>query len=134
MRRFVLRSKIHRVTVTHADMNYEGSITIDAKLLEAADILPFQAVHVWNITCGTRFETYAVKGEPGSGVVCINGAAARLVQPGDLVIVASFVEMDDEEALSNLPKILLVDANNRILQKDAYQVAAAYVGPAAAVR
>src|SRR5437660_3053446 len=97
-RRFMLKSKIHRLTVTHADVDYEGSITLDAALLEAADIVPFEEVHVWNVTRGTRLRTYAMSGEPSSGVVCINGAAARLAQPGDLVIVATFTDMDDAAA------------------------------------
>src|SRR5438270_13452220 len=87
VRRTMLKSKIHRATVTHADVDYEGSVTLDAHLLEAADILPYEEVHVWNVTRGTRLRTYAMVGEPGSGIVCINGAAARLAHPGDLVII-----------------------------------------------
>src|SRR5947209_15119169 len=93
-RRFMLKSKIHRATVTHADVDYEGSVTLDPRLLEAADILPYEKVHVWNVTRGTRLETYAIPGEAGSGVVCINGAAAHLARPGDLVIIATFVDLD----------------------------------------
>jgi aspartate 1-decarboxylase len=114
MSRFMLKSKIHRATVTHADVDYEGSLTLDAKLLDAADILPNEEVHVWNVTRGTRLRTYAISGEPGSGVVCINGAAAHLVQHGDLVIVATFTLLDDAAARKHQPKIILVDAHNHI--------------------
>jgi aspartate 1-decarboxylase len=114
MRRSMLKSKIHRATVTHADVNYEGSLTLDADLVDAADILPFEEVHVWNVTRGTRLRTYAIVGERGSGVVCVNGAAAHLAQPGDLIIVATFAGMEDEGARRHRPRILHVDANNRI--------------------
>src|SRR5262249_9739016 len=97
-RRSMLKSKVHRATVTDADLDYEGSLPLDALLLEAADILPYEEVHVWNVTRGTRLRTYAMRGEPGSGVVCVNGAAAHLAGPGDLVIVATFTQMDDEAA------------------------------------
>jgi aspartate 1-decarboxylase len=109
----MLKSKIHRATVTHADVNYEGSLTLDADLLEAADILPFEEVHLWNVTRGTRLRTYAMVGERGSGVVCVNGAAAHLAQPGDLVIVATFAEMNDTAAKSHRPRVVLVDGRNR---------------------
>ncbi len=114
MRRSMLKSKIHRATVTQADINYEGSVTLDAGLLEAADILPFEEVHVWNVTRGTRLRTYAMVGERGSGVVCINGAAAHLAQPGDLVIIATFAEMEDAEARYHRPRVLFVDSRNRL--------------------
>src|SRR5919198_2959903 len=104
MERKMLKSKIHRATVTGADLHYEGSITIDRDLMEASDIIPYEAVAIWNVTNGNRFETYAIEGEPGSGVICINGAAARLVGPKDLVIIASFVNMSNEEALAHEPK------------------------------
>jgi aspartate 1-decarboxylase len=113
-RRSMLKSKIHRATVTHADVDYEGSVTLDAHLLEAADILPYEEVHVWNVTRGTRLRTYAMVGEPGSGIVCINGAAAHLAQPGDLVIIATFTQLDDAAARCFKPKVILVDENNRI--------------------
>ena len=93
--REMFRSKIHRATVTHANLAYEGSVTIDDDLLKAADILEFEKVHVWNVTRGTRLVTYAMRGEPGSGVICINGAAAHLVSPGDLVIIATFAQFSD---------------------------------------
>jgi aspartate 1-decarboxylase len=114
MMRFMFKSKIHRATVTATDKDYEGSITVDASLLEAADILPYEQVHVWNITRGTRILTYALAGEPASGVVCVNGAGAHLVDPGDLVIIATFTELDDAAAKSHRPKIVLVDEKNRV--------------------
>lgn len=114
MRRSMLKSKLHRLTVTQSDLHYDGSITLDANLLTAADILPFEAVHVWNVMRGSRFQTYAMKGEAGSGVVCINGAAAHITEPGDLIIVATFSDMDDDAARSHQPKIILVDKKNRI--------------------
>ena len=114
MRRRMFLSKIHRAVVTHADLNYEGSCTIDVDLMEAADILPNQELHIWNITQGTRLVTYALPGPSGSGVICINGAAAHLNSPGDLVILATFGEMDSEEARAFEPKIVMVDQNNRI--------------------
>jgi aspartate 1-decarboxylase len=112
--RHMLRAKLHRATVTHADVDYEGSVTIDADLLDAADILEHEAVHVWNVTRGTRLMTYALPAPRGSRVVCINGAAAHLVKPKDLVIIASFGEMSDEEAKQFTPKVLLLDSENRI--------------------
>jgi aspartate 1-decarboxylase len=112
MTRKMLKSKIHRATVTGADLNYEGSISIDKNLMDAADILPHEAVDIWNVSAGTRFQTYAVEAPPHSGIVCINGAAARLVSRGDLVIIASWVEMDAEAARQVEPKLLFVDENN----------------------
>jgi len=122
MRRVMFKSKIHRATVTQADLDYEGSLTLDRNLLEAADILPGEQVHVWNVTRGTRLQTYAITGEAGSGVVCINGAAAHLVGPGDLVIIATFTDLDDAEARKHRPKVVLVDSKNRIVQPDAVEV------------
>jgi aspartate 1-decarboxylase len=107
-------SKIHRAVVTHADLHYEGSCTIDVDLMDAADILPNQELHIWNITQGTRIVTYALPGPRGSGVICINGAAAHHNSPGDLVILATFGEMDGEEARTFEPKIVMVDKDNRI--------------------
>jgi aspartate 1-decarboxylase len=115
MDRKMLKSKIHRATVTGADLHYEGSITIDKDLMEAADIIPYEAVCIWDVDNGSRFETYAIEGERGSGVICINGAAARMVAPRDLVIIASFVSMANEEALRHEPKLVFVDDKNRIL-------------------
>src|SRR5512135_3702161 len=115
MERKMLKSKIHRAVVTGADLHYEGSVTIDKDLMEAADIIPYEAVSIWNVTNGNRFETYAIEGERGSGVICINGAAARMVAPKDLVIIASFVNLDDAEARSYEPKLVFVDEKNRML-------------------
>ena len=122
-RRSMLKSKLHRATVTHADVDYEGSLTLDARLLEAADILPFEEVHVWNVTRGTRLRTYAMVAEAGSGVVCVNGAAAHLAQPGDLVIVATFTQLEEGAARTHRPRIILVGPDNRIRNADAEEVA-----------
>ena len=110
----MLRAKIHRATVTDADLNYEGSVTIDEDLLCASGILEFEAVHVWNVTRGTRFVTYAMRGEPKSGVICVNGAAAHLVEKGDLVIIAAYQQMPMEEARAHRPRVVLVDEKNRV--------------------
>src|SRR4051794_22888273 len=107
--RSMFKSKIHRATVTHADRDYEGSVTIDLDLLEAADILPNEEVHIWNVTRGTRLSTYALAGDRGSGVICINGAAAHLCHPGDLVILATFVQVDEQGARTHQPMVVLVD-------------------------
>jgi aspartate 1-decarboxylase len=116
MDRKMLKSKIHRATVTGADLQYEGSITIDSDLMKAADIVPYEAVSIWDVTNGSRLETYAIEGQPGSGVICLNGAAARLVAPQDLVIIASFVALSNAEALSHQPKLVFVDDKNRMLK------------------
>jgi aspartate 1-decarboxylase len=125
-RRSMLKSKLHRATVTHADVDYEGSLTLDAHLLEAADILPFEEVHVWNVTRGTRLRTYAMAAEAGSGVVCVNGAAAHLAQPGDLVIVATFTQLDEVAARAHRPRIVLIGPDNCIRHANGEEVA----GPA----
>lgn len=117
MHRQLFKSKIHRATITQADLDYEGSMTIDEDLLEAADILEYEAVHVWNVTRGTRLMTYALKGERGSGVMCMNGAAAHLNKPGDLVIVATFANFDEETARTHVPNVVFVDEHNRIKTK-----------------
>ena len=126
MRRTFFKSKIHRATVTHADLDYEGSVSIDEDLMDAAGFLEYEAVHVWNITRGTRLQTYAIKGGRGSGIICINGAAAHLNRPGDLVILATFAEMEEAEARTHVPQVVLVDAKNRLVAKDVAEVA----GPA----
>src|SRR5512146_1416657 len=108
MRRTFFKSKIHRATITHADLEYEGSVTIDEGLLETAGILEFEAVHVWNVTRGTRLQTYAIKGPRGSGVICVNGAAAHLNQPKDVVIIATFGEMTEDEARAHVPTVVRV--------------------------
>ena len=112
--RSMLKSKVHRATVTDADLEYEGSLTLDSHLMTAADILPFEEVHVWNVTRGTRLTTYVIPGEAHSGTVCINGAAAHLVSPGDMVIIASFVQMDEKRARTYRPRLIFVDEENRI--------------------
>jgi aspartate 1-decarboxylase len=122
MMRRMLKSKIHRARVTDADVNYEGSLTLDSALLEAADILPFEQVHVWNVTRGTRLTTYAIAGEPGSGVVCANGAAAHLARPGDVIIVATFAEVEEAAARSHRPRVVFVDERNRISQRTSEEV------------
>ncbi len=126
MRRTFFKSKIHRATVTQADLDYEGSVSIDEDLLEAAGLWEYEAVHIWNITRGTRLQTYAIKGARGSGVICINGAAAHLNRPGDLVILATFAEMEESEARAFKPTVVLVDRQNKIVSKDVVEVA----GPA----
>ena len=115
MQRIMLKSKIHRATVTGADLHYEGSVTIDRDLMDAADIVSYEKVAVWNVTNGNRLETYAIEGQRGSGVICLNGAAARLVAPRDLVIIASFVTMENAEAIKYEPKLVFVDEENRML-------------------
>ena len=119
----MLKSKIHRATVTQADVHYQGSLTLDTHLLHAADIVPYEEVHVWNVTRGTRFRTYAMTGEIGSGVVCANGAAALLVSPGDLIIIATFTMLEDAELDGFRPKLVFVDAANRITEVKAEEVA-----------
>ncbi len=119
MMRKMLRAKIHRATVTQANVDYEGSITIDRRLMEATDLLPNEAVCVWNVTNGNRFETYAVEGPPDSGVVCVNGAAAHLVSPGDLVIIAAYTWLAEEAARVHEPRVVFVDEHNRIRDRRA---------------
>jgi aspartate 1-decarboxylase len=113
MIRSMLKSKIHRAVVTQAEVDYEGSLTVDLDLLEAADILPYEEVHVWNVSTGARFRTYAIAGERGSGIICANGGAAHHAQPGQLVIVASFTALDDSQARLHRPRIVHVDGQNR---------------------
>jgi aspartate 1-decarboxylase len=113
MRRLMMKSKIHRATVTDANLDYEGSLTIDADLMDAADILANEQIHVWDVTNGTRLVTYALPGARGSGEVCVNGAGAHLIKPGDLVIIATYAEMKDKEAREYEPTVILVDAHNR---------------------
>ena len=115
MHRTMFHSKIHRAVITQADLDYEGSVTIDSLLMELAGILPHEAVHIWNITQGTRLMTYALPGPAGSGVICVNGAAAHGNSPGDLVILATFVELEHEEALRHQPRVIRVDENNRFV-------------------
>ncbi|MEU7000159.1 aspartate 1-decarboxylase [Nonomuraea sp. NPDC046570] len=116
MFRHLFKSKIHRATVTQADLHYVGSLTVDADLLDAADLLPGELVHVVDITNGARLETYIIEGERGTGVIGINGAAARLVQPGDLVIIISYALVAESEARSFIPRVVHVDGRNKIVE------------------
>ena len=112
----VLKSKIHRVTVTEANLNYIGSITIDEDLMDAANLIEFEKVHILNNNNGERFETYVIKGERGSSVICLNGAAARRVQPGDIILIVSYAQMDFEEAKSFKPTIIFPEtATNKLV-------------------
>ncbi len=113
MKRILLKSKIHRATVTEADLDYEGSVTVDCELMRAADIVHHEQVQIYNITNGSRLTTYAIPAEAGSGVICINGAAAHLVNPGDLVIIASYAEYNEKEIERHEPKVVVVDDENR---------------------
>ncbi|MCZ7582290.1 MAG: aspartate 1-decarboxylase [Deltaproteobacteria bacterium] len=114
MKRILLKSKLHGATITMADLEYEGSIAIDTDLLEAADILPYEKVAVWDVTNGARFETYAITEKAGTGTICVNGAAARLVSAGDKIIVASFVELDEAECKTWQPKLVFMNPDNSI--------------------
>lgn len=114
MQRKILRSKIHRATVTQADLHYEGSITVPPELLEAADIAEYEAVSVWNVTRGTRFETYAMSGKQEARDICVNGAAAHLAKPGDLIIIACFGLFETKELHDYQPKLIFVDEANKI--------------------
>ncbi|MFC5603280.1 aspartate 1-decarboxylase [Sporosarcina koreensis] len=114
MFRMMMNSKLHRATVTEANLNYVGSVTIDSDLLDAAGMLPNEKVHIVNNNNGARFETYIIAGERGSGVICVNGAAARLVQKGDIVIIISYVYVTEEEARTHQPTVLLMDEQNGI--------------------
>ena len=114
MLRSMLKSKIHQAVVTEANLLYEGSITIDQELLRAADLLPGEQVHIVNLNNGSRIETYCVEGAAGSGIICMNGAAARWAQVGDTVIILSYGWMEEREARSNRPKIVFVDRSNRV--------------------
>ena len=117
----MLKSKIHRATVTQAELNYVGSITIDEELMEAAGILEYERVHIANVNNGSRIETYVIAGEKGSGVICLNGAAARSGQKGDIIIIMAYADMTPEEAKENSPKIVLVNENNTIVKVASYE-------------
>ncbi|GAB5534631.1 MAG: aspartate 1-decarboxylase [Rubricoccaceae bacterium] len=112
----MFKGKLHRLTVTEADLYYEGSITLDAELMEAAKLLPYERVQVLNVNAGTRLETYTIPAEPGTRTVCLNGPAARLVAPGDQVIVIAYADMTPEEAKDHQPRVVLVDADNNPTQ------------------
>ncbi|MBS4008109.1 MAG: aspartate 1-decarboxylase [Clostridium sp.] len=115
MQRTMCKSKIHRATVTDANLNYVGSITIDEDLMDAADLLPYEQVQIVNNNNGARFETYIIKGKRGTGTICLNGAAARLVQPGDIIIIISYVQVTESEARNFKPRILVVNEKNQII-------------------
>ena len=114
--RTMLKSKIHRARVTQVDLDYEGSITIDRSLMEASDILPFERVEVLDVNNGSRLSTYAIEGEANSGIIGINGAAARLVAKGDIVIILSYCQVSEDDAVNMLPRIVRVDSRNRIVE------------------
>lgn len=116
--RSLFKSKIHRATVTEANLAYEGSITMDADLMRAADIAPWEEVHIWDVTNGARLTTYAMEGPAGSGVICVNGAAAHLVRPGDIIIIATFCMLSEDSVHAHRPRVVLVDRANRITNAD----------------
>jgi len=116
VQRTMFKSKIHRATVTEANLNYVGSITVDSDLLQAADIVEYEQVAVVNVTTGARFETYTLAGPAGSGVICLNGGAARLAHPGDLVILITYAQMDEADLADYQPTVVHVDAQNRMLE------------------
>ncbi|OUQ87053.1 aspartate 1-decarboxylase [Brevibacillus brevis] len=122
MFRTMMKAKIHRATVTEANLNYVGSITIDKNLLDALDILPNEKVQIVNNNNGARLETYVIEGAPGSGVICLNGAAARLVQEGDIVIIIAYAMMTDEEARTYKPRVAIIDEKNQIKELIAEEV------------
>jgi len=115
MERTLLKSKIHRATVTGADLNYQGSVTVDPVLMAAADLLPFERVEIYNVTNGERFATYAIPGRPGAGEIVINGAAAHKARRGDLVILATYATYEEQAARAHQPALVFVDGANRIL-------------------
>lgn len=114
MLRVMMKSKIHRATVTQADLHYEGSLTISAELMQAANILPYEMVHVYNVSNGERFETYALEGEADSGIICLNGAAARKGAPGDLIIITTYATYAAAELKKHEPIVVMVDRHNRL--------------------
>ena len=122
MMRILCKSKIHRATVTEANLNYEGSLTLDPLLMEAAGLVPFEQVHVLNLNNGARFETYLIEGERGSGTVCVNGAAARLVQVGDPVIVLAYALVPEDELADFTARIVFVDEHNRVVRVEVSKV------------
>jgi aspartate 1-decarboxylase len=124
--RKLLRSKIHRATVTEANLDYEGSLTTPPDLLAAADIAEYEAINIWNVTRGTRFETYAIKGPTGSHDICVNGAAAHLTSPGDIIIVAAFCFVPESQVNGFRPRLVFVDAENRIAEMRLEQPNRAY--------
>ena len=114
MQRMMLKSKLHRITTTHSELHYEGSCAIDENLLDAANIREYEQIEIWNINNGERFSTYAIRGERGSGIISVNGSAARPAAPGELLIIASFASYNEIELEKHFPKLIYADANNRI--------------------
>ena len=114
MRRQMLKSKLHRVTVTHSELDYEGSVAIDGRLLDAADIREYERIEVYNLKNGERFSTYAIRAEEGSGIISVNGAAAHKANPGDIVIICAYAEVEEKELAAFKPRLVYVDARNRI--------------------
>ncbi len=125
--RTLLRAKIHRITVTECDVEYEGSLTLDPELMKAAGMVPFERIEVYDVDNGNRFATYLIEGEPGAGECCVNGAAAHLVELGDKLILASFVTLEDDEAEEHRPQIVLVTDDNRIREVKQHEGAAVRV-------
>lgn len=113
----MLKSKLHRVTTTHSELHYEGSCAIDENLLDAADIREYEQIEIWNINNGARFTTYAIRGQRGSGIISVNGSAARNAAPGDLLIIASFAIFEANEIATHTPSLVYVDDQNRIVRK-----------------
>lgn len=126
MRVTMLKGKLHRATVTQAELNYVGSITIDQNLLEASGIYEYEKVHIVDIHNGNRFETYTIAGEPGSGIICLNGAAARCVQTGDKIIIMAYAELEQEEVAAHKPKVVFLEEHNKIGQITSYEKHGAY--------
>lgn len=122
----MLKGKLHRATVTEADLNYVGSITVDRDLLEASGIYEYEKVHIVDINNGNRFETYTIAGEPGSRIICLNGAAARCVQTGDKIIIMAYAELEDEEVADHKPKVVFLEDDNKIGQVTTYEKHGAY--------
>lgn len=116
MQRIMMKSKIHRARITDANLDYEGSLSIDETLMKAADILPYEQIKIYNVFNGARFDTYAIAGPPGSGVICLNGAAARMGARGDLIIIVTYAQYGDEEIQGHQPKVVLVDERNRQIE------------------
>jgi aspartate 1-decarboxylase len=121
VRRIMMKSKLHRATVTETNLDYEGSLTIDTDLLEAADILPHEQIHVWDVTNGTRLITYALPGDRGSGTMCVNGAGAHLIKTGDVIIIATFAELEDAEARLHQPRVVFLGTANKITGTSAWK-------------
>lgn len=117
----MLKSKIHRAVITQAELNYVGSVTIDEELMEAAGLVEYEHVHIVNVNSGSRIETYVIAGEKGSGVICLNGAAARSGQKGDTVIIMSYADMTPEEAMNHSPRVVFVGSNNEIIKTASYE-------------